>query len=87
MNVTSPTPPHRSHPPPPQDWNDGRIPYYTLPPERPKSGLEEAVIVSSYAQEFNADEVGGLTLNQSRKETVALQGETVAAYASCGTSP
>ncbi|PNW75595.1 hypothetical protein CHLRE_12g533050v5 [Chlamydomonas reinhardtii] len=40
-----------------QDWNDGRIPYYTLPPERPKSGLEEAVIVSSYAQEFNADEV------------------------------
>ncbi|KAG2453369.1 hypothetical protein HYH02_001593 [Chlamydomonas schloesseri] len=40
-----------------QDWNDGRIPYYTLPPERPKTGLEEAVIVSSYAQEFNADEV------------------------------
>ena len=31
--------------------------------------------------------VGGLTLNQSRKETVALQGETAAAYASCGTSP
>ena len=26
----------------------------------------------------------GLTLNQSRKETVALQGETAAAYASCG---
>ncbi|EFJ45692.1 hypothetical protein VOLCADRAFT_42065, partial [Volvox carteri f. nagariensis] len=25
-----------------QDWNDGRIPYYTTPPERPKTGLEEA---------------------------------------------
>ncbi|KXZ51328.1 hypothetical protein GPECTOR_13g815 [Gonium pectorale] len=40
-----------------QDWNDGRIPYYTTPPERPKTGLEDAQIVSSYAAEFNADEV------------------------------
>ena len=30
---------------------------------------------------------GGLTLNQSRKETVALQGETAAAYVSRGKSP
>ncbi|GLC37214.1 hypothetical protein PLESTB_000992100 [Pleodorina starrii] len=40
-----------------QDWNDGRIPYYTTPPERPKTGLEEAQVVTSYSAEFNADEV------------------------------
>ncbi|GFR43831.1 hypothetical protein Agub_g4952, partial [Astrephomene gubernaculifera] len=40
-----------------QDWNDGRIPYYTSPPERPKTGLEEAQVVVSYSAEFNADEV------------------------------
>ncbi len=27
-----------------QDWNDGRIPYYTTPPERPKTGLEDAQV-------------------------------------------
>ncbi|KAG2489950.1 hypothetical protein HYH03_011581 [Edaphochlamys debaryana] len=40
-----------------QDWNDGRIPYFTSPPERPKTGLEDAQVVASYSAEFNADEV------------------------------
>ncbi|GIL76977.1 hypothetical protein Vretimale_8576 [Volvox reticuliferus] len=40
-----------------QDWNDGRIPYYTTPPERPKTGLEEAQVLAAYSAEFNADEV------------------------------
>jgi nuclear GTP-binding protein len=38
-----------------QDWNEGRIPYYTLPPqERPNQEFETAEVVSSWAAEFDA---------------------------------
>jgi len=39
-----------------QDWNEGRIPYYTLPPkERPNQQFESAEIVTGWATEFDAD--------------------------------
>lgn len=40
-----------------QDWNDGKIPYFTSPPAREVTGLEGAAIVSGWSAEFNADEV------------------------------
>ncbi|KAK9814574.1 hypothetical protein WJX72_008095 [[Myrmecia] bisecta] len=40
-----------------QDWNDGRIAYYTLPPVRENEAEGEAAVVGSWGQEFNADEV------------------------------
>lgn len=39
------------------DWNEGKIPYYTMPPERNQSELSEAKIVSELGKEFNIDEV------------------------------
>ncbi|KAI4365743.1 hypothetical protein MLD38_021705 [Melastoma candidum] len=39
------------------DWNEGKIPYYTMPPARDQSGLSEAKIVTEYGKEFNIDEV------------------------------
>lgn len=39
-----------------QDWNDGRIPYYTLPPAR-NTDLNESAVVATWAQDFNADQV------------------------------
>lgn len=39
-----------------QDWNEGRIPYYTVPPtERPNQEFETAEVVSAWASEFDAD--------------------------------
>lgn len=39
-----------------QDWNDGRIPYYTSPPaDRPNQEFETAEVVSAWASEFDAD--------------------------------
>lgn len=39
-----------------QDWNEGRIPYYTLPPQdRPNQQYETAEIVTNWATEFDAD--------------------------------
>jgi len=40
-----------------QDWNDGRIPFYTVPPSRGNKGFESASVVGSWAQDFNAEEV------------------------------
>ncbi len=40
-----------------QDWNDGRIPYYTSPPSRGNQEFAAAEVVGSWAKEFNADEV------------------------------
>ena len=38
-----------------QDWNTGKIPFYTLPPkEAPK---QNAVILEQYSKEFNLDEL------------------------------
>ena len=41
-----------------QDWHDGKIPYYTLPPERGSVVKGSAEVVSSWAKEFDADQVG-----------------------------
>ena len=40
-----------------QDWHDGKIPYYTLPPERGSVVKGSAEVVSAWAQEFDADQV------------------------------
>ncbi|KAJ3682411.1 hypothetical protein LUZ60_014984 [Juncus effusus] len=39
------------------DWNEGKIPYYTFPPERKKEDISESVIVSELGKEFNVEEV------------------------------
>jgi hypothetical protein len=41
----------------PQDWNDGRIPYFTTPPSRGNEEFQSAEIVATWAKEFNAEEV------------------------------
>ncbi|KAG5252157.1 guanine nucleotide-binding protein [Salix suchowensis] len=39
------------------DWNEGKIPYYTMPPVRDQGEPSEARIVSEFGKEFNIDEV------------------------------
>lgn len=39
------------------DWNEGKIPYYTMPPVRNQDEPSEARIVSELSKEFNIDEV------------------------------
>ncbi|KAF2284506.1 hypothetical protein GH714_025909 [Hevea brasiliensis] len=39
------------------DWNEGKIPYYTMPPTRNQDEPSEAKIVSELGKEFNVDEV------------------------------
>ncbi|CAH8259664.1 unnamed protein product [Arabidopsis lyrata] len=39
------------------DWNEGKIPYYTMPPKRDQGGHAESKIVSELAKDFNIDEV------------------------------
>ncbi|KAK9282154.1 hypothetical protein L1049_005066 [Liquidambar formosana] len=39
------------------DWNEGKIPYYTMPPTRNQGEPLEAAIVSELGKEFNIDEV------------------------------
>ncbi|CAA0823888.1 Guanine nucleotide-binding protein-like NSN1 [Striga hermonthica] len=41
------------------DWNEGKIPYYTMPPTRNAEEPSEARIVSELGKEFNVDEVYG----------------------------
>lgn len=41
------------------DWNEGKIPYYTMPPTRNDGEPFEAKIVSELGKEFNVDEVYG----------------------------
>jgi len=40
-----------------QDWNTGKIPYFTNPPERAGKEHASAAIVSAWGREFNAEEV------------------------------
>uniref|UniRef100_A0A383VGF9 CP-type G domain-containing protein n=1 Tax=Tetradesmus obliquus TaxID=3088 RepID=A0A383VGF9_TETOB len=40
-----------------QDWNEGRIPYYTLPPKAKNTQYNTAEVVTSWAAEFDADTV------------------------------
>lgn len=39
------------------DWNEGKIPYYTMPPARSQEEPSEAKIVSKLGKELNIDEV------------------------------
>ncbi|KAM7264766.1 hypothetical protein ACFE04_002449 [Oxalis oulophora] len=39
------------------DWNEGKIPYYTIPPIRNQGECSEARIVTQLSKEFNIDEV------------------------------
>ncbi|KAG8052346.1 hypothetical protein GUJ93_ZPchr0001g31101 [Zizania palustris] len=39
------------------DWNEGKIPYYTLPPKRAAVEDSDAVIISETGKEFNVDEI------------------------------
>jgi len=39
------------------DWNEGKIPYYTLPPKRDAGEDSDAVIISEGGKEFNIDEI------------------------------
>lgn len=38
-----------------QDWNDGRIPYYTLPPKRKTEIEGSAAVVSAWGKEFDPE--------------------------------
>jgi nuclear GTP-binding protein len=40
-----------------QDWNVGKIPFYTSPPEREGKGSEQVTVVNSWGQDFNADKI------------------------------
>ncbi|XP_031278349.1 guanine nucleotide-binding protein-like NSN1 [Pistacia vera] len=39
------------------DWNEGKIPYFTMPPSRNQEEPSEAKIVSELGKEFNVDEI------------------------------
>nr|ACG24285.1 hypothetical protein [Zea mays] len=39
------------------DWNEGKIPYFTLPPKRDAGEDSDAVIISEDGKEFNIDEI------------------------------
>ncbi|KAL3850054.1 hypothetical protein ACJIZ3_011936 [Penstemon smallii] len=41
------------------DWNEGKIPYYTMPPTRNVDDVAEAKIVTELGKEFNVDEIYG----------------------------
>ncbi|KAK1408567.1 hypothetical protein QVD17_40452 [Tagetes erecta] len=41
------------------DWNEGKIPFYTMPPTRNDGEVMEANIVTQLGKEFNVDEVYG----------------------------
>lgn len=45
-----------------QDWNDGRIPFYTMPPQREaQEGHAAAEVVTQFGTDFDADQVWLLT--------------------------
>ncbi|CAD6213538.1 unnamed protein product [Miscanthus lutarioriparius] len=39
------------------DWNEGKIPYFTLPPKRDAGEDSDAVIITENGKEFNIDEI------------------------------
>lgn len=40
-----------------QDWNSGKIPFYTLPPANKQTRDFGSAVVSSWGQEFNINEL------------------------------
>ena len=55
------------------DWHNGKIPYYTLPPTRESSGQQEAAIMPSWGEAFNADKVWKPNIYLSLKQYFGLQ--------------
>lgn len=47
-----------------QDWNGGKIPFYTLPPKGPSTAHISASVVQQWGQEFNVDGI----MKQERAE-------------------
>ena len=45
-----------------QDWNDGRIPYYTLPTARVTEVAGSAAVVQGWGANFDVDKVSGTSL-------------------------
>lgn len=44
-----------------QDWNDGRIPFYTMPPQREaQEGHAAAEVVTHFGTDFDAEQVCAL---------------------------
>lgn len=43
-----------------QDWNDGRIPYFTLPPKRDTEVAGSAQLVPAWGADFDADQSAAL---------------------------
>lgn len=49
-----------------QDWNTGKIPYYTMPPATDKNNrILDSTIVSTWSNEFKLDEVCNETEDQT----------------------
>lgn len=61
-----------------QDWNDGRIPYYTRPPSRGNEGHEAAALVATMAAEFDVDKVYAA---EASAVIAGLQDDAAAAFA------
>ena len=43
-----------------QDWNDGRIPYFTVPPQRDSEVAGSARVVAAWGSEFDVDQSAAL---------------------------
>ena len=52
------------------DWNDGRIPFFTMPPQRTSHGHAAAAVMPSWSQDFNIDQVSAVS--QSVRSSYAL---------------
>mmetsp|Transcript_13935 Transcript_13935/g.24422 ORF Transcript_13935/g.24422 Transcript_13935/m.24422 type:complete len:625 (+) Transcript_13935:237-2111(+) len=63
-----------------QDWNDGRIPYFTLPPSRGNEEFQSAEVVASWAKEFSADEVFAAERNAVIAHLPSMDDKDVPAY-------
>lgn len=50
-----------------RDWNEGKIPYYTPPPETQKKVAENARIVSSFGTEFDVNKYDEQVLNSLKE--------------------
>ena len=68
------------------DWNSGKIKYYTYPPEECRNGtddsnvvMEEAEIVSEFAKEFNLDDLNIVRMEADDIENLpnVLQSQTM----------
>jgi hypothetical protein len=57
-----------------QDWNDGRIPYFTLPPKRDTEVAGSAQLVGTWGADFDAEQSAALAGLASMEDGVAAGG-------------